>query len=65
MARGYGAWRVAGTGNTRSLAISRPVLDDEVGPAFDAIYDCGFDEDGSAAWWARRGNAVVRVLQDA
>jgi hypothetical protein len=39
----------------------RPVLDDEVGPAFDLIYDCSFDQNGAATWWAQREQAVVRV----
>jgi hypothetical protein len=38
-----------------------PVLDDDVGPAFDLILDCRFDENGAAVWWAQRGQDVVRV----
>ena len=40
-----------------------PVMDDEVGPEFDLIYDCRFDQDGSAVWWAERGQEVVRVTR--
>jgi len=38
-----------------------PVLDDEVGPTFDLIIDCRFDDDGAAVWWAMRGEVVFRV----
>ena len=40
-----------------------PVLDDEVGPAFDLIVDCAFDGNGAAVWWAQRGQEVVRVTR--
>jgi Tol biopolymer transport system component len=41
--------------------VVRPVLDDEVGPAFDLILDCSFNQNGAAVWWAQRGREVVRV----
>ena len=40
---------------------SRPVLDDRVGPAFDAVLAWSFDESGTAAWWAQRTDTVFRV----
>jgi hypothetical protein len=39
----------------------RPVLDDEVGPPFDEILACDFAEQGTAVWWAQRGQERVRV----
>ena len=40
-----------------------PVFDDEVGPSFDLILDCGFDGHGAAVWWAQHGADVVRVTR--
>lgn len=39
----------------------RPVLDDEVGPEFDLIFDCSFDQNGAAVCWAQRGQEFVRL----
>lgn len=38
-----------------------PILDDEVGPAFDAIIGCRVDTGAAATWWARRDNVIYRV----
>jgi hypothetical protein len=40
---------------------ARPVFDDEVGPAFDSIDECRFADDGTAGWWAQRGEVVLKV----
>jgi hypothetical protein len=37
------------------------VFDDELGPPFESISDCGFTEDGTAYWWAQRGTVISRV----
>ena len=42
----------------------RPVLDDEVGPAFELTVAWSFDPDGVATWYAQRGDVVYRVTAD-
>jgi roadblock/LC7 domain-containing protein len=39
----------------------RPVLDERVGPPFDQLLGWTFDAAGTAAWWARRGETILRV----
>ena len=40
---------------------ARPVLDDQVGPAYDRILGWAFDAQGTAVWFAQRGDETFRV----
>jgi hypothetical protein len=40
---------------------AHPILDDEVGPAFDNIIGCTVDAGAAATWWALRDNVVYRI----
>lgn len=60
------AFRLSADGNHvvwagRFDAGTCPVFDDEVGPPFDDIIDCGVNEAGAAVWWAQTGEDVFRV----
>lgn len=39
----------------------RPVIDDRLGPTFDQVVSWAFGEEGTASWWAQRGEVVYRV----
>jgi len=43
--------------------VDRPVLDNELGPTVDFVFDYGFDE-GRAYWVARRGSSLIRITAD-
>jgi len=40
---------------------ARPVLDDQVGPAYDRILGWAFNDDGTGVWFAQRGDETFRV----
>lgn len=39
----------------------RPVIDDRLGPSFEQVFVSAFEADGTAVWWAQRGEVVYRV----
>jgi hypothetical protein len=64
-AHGPSPFRISATGQVAWVGVVdgkfRPVLDDELGPAFDGILACQVGHGGDVTWWAQRDDVVYRV----